>query len=158
MLLCNANILKITNIVKFIYKYCKFLSFLHEFLTKFHCFLSNQYPFHLGYCISQYAITSKNLAFLGYLRLLSRANLRNMSFNEQNIVEHFIIHQLTGVNLNSVEGHVVKEEAVEYDTVKWKYVQADLLQRDNTEVFVEKELKEALCRLNPDIAANPDRA
>jgi hypothetical protein len=25
-------------------------------------------------------------------------------------------------------------------------------------VFVEKELKEALCRLNPDIAANPDRA
>jgi type I restriction enzyme R subunit len=42
--------------------------------------------------------------------------------------------------------------------VKWKYIQADLLQRDITEVFVEKELKEALCRLNPDIAANPDKA
>jgi type I restriction enzyme R subunit len=81
-----------------------------------------------------------------------------MAFNEQNTVEHFIIHQLTGVNLNAVQGNVVKEDAVEYDSVKWKYVQADLLQRDITEVFVEKELKEALCRLNPDIAAHPDRA
>jgi type I restriction enzyme R subunit len=81
-----------------------------------------------------------------------------MAFNEQNTVEHFIIHQLTGVNLNAVQGNVVKEDAVEYNSVKWKYVQADLLQRDITEIFVEKELKEALCRLNPDIAANPDRA
>ena len=65
-----------------------------------------------------------------------------MAFNEQNTVEHFIIHQLTGVNLNAVQGNVVKEDAVDYDTVKWKYIQADLLQRDITEVFVEKELKE----------------
>ena len=81
-----------------------------------------------------------------------------MAFNEQNTVEHFIIHQLTGVNLNVVQGNVVKEDAVDYDSVKWKYIQADLLQRDITEVFVEKELKEALYRLNPDIAANPDIA
>lgn len=81
-----------------------------------------------------------------------------MSFNEQNTVEHFIIHQLSGVNLNAVQGNVVKEDAVEYDSVKWKYVQADLLQRDITEVFVEKELKAALCRLNPEIAAQPDKA
>lgn len=88
-----------------------------------------------------------------------------MAFNEQNSVEHFIIHQLTGVNLNAVQGNpawggqvVVKEDVVDYDTVKWNYVQADLLPRDMTEVFVEKELKEALCRLNPAIAAQPDRA
>ena len=81
-----------------------------------------------------------------------------MAFNEQNTVEHFIIHQLTGVNLNAVQGNIVKEDAVEYDTVKWKYIQADLLSRDITEVFVEKELKEALCRLNPDIFAHPDKA
>jgi len=88
-----------------------------------------------------------------------------MAFNEQNTVEHFIIHQMTGVNLNAVQGNpakagqvMVKEDAVDYDTVKWKYIQADLLQRDITEVFVERELKEALCRLNPDIAANPERA
>jgi len=53
-----------------------------------------------------------------------------MPFNEQNTVEHFIIHQMTGVNLNAVHGNIVKEDAVEYDSVKWKYVQADLLQRD----------------------------
>ncbi len=81
-----------------------------------------------------------------------------MTFNEQNTVEHFIIHKLTGVNLNAVKGNRVNEDKVEYDTVKWKYTQADLLQRDITEVFVEKELKESLCRLNPDIAAQPERA
>ena len=81
-----------------------------------------------------------------------------MSFNEQNSVEHFIIHQLSGVNLNAVKGNIAKEDAVEYDTVKWKYVQADLLQRDITEVLVEKELKDALCRLNPAIAAHPEKA
>lgn len=41
-----------------------------------------------------------------------------MSFNEQNTVEHFIIHQLTGVNLNAIEGNIVKEDAVTYDTIK----------------------------------------
>jgi type I restriction enzyme R subunit len=81
-----------------------------------------------------------------------------MSFNEQNTVEHFIIHQITGINLNAVKGNVVMEDEVEYDSVKWKYVQADLLQRDITEVFVEKELKAALCRLNPDIKARPEKA
>lgn len=82
-----------------------------------------------------------------------------MSFNELNSVEHFIIHQLTGANLNEVHGNIVKEDAVTYgDEVKWKYVQPDLLQRDITEVFIEKDLKEALCRLNPVIAAFPDRA
>jgi len=82
-----------------------------------------------------------------------------MSFNEQNTVEHFIIHQLTGVNLNAVKGNVVREDEVAYsDEVKWKYVQADLLQREITEVFDEKELKAALCRLNPEIAAHPEKA
>ncbi|MBX7154235.1 MAG: HsdR family type I site-specific deoxyribonuclease [Bacteriodetes bacterium] len=82
-----------------------------------------------------------------------------MAFNEQNTVEHFIIHQLTGVNLNAVQGNVAKEESVNYnDGVQWKYVQPEVLQRDITDVLVEKELKEALCRLNPDITQNPDRA
>ena len=81
-----------------------------------------------------------------------------MSYNEQNTTEHFIIHQLSGVNLNAIQGNLVQEDAVGYDTVKWKYVQAELLQREIDEVLVEKELKEALCRLNPDIATNPDKA
>lgn len=82
-----------------------------------------------------------------------------MAFNEQNTVEHFIIHQLTGVNLNSVESGIVKEDPVQYgDAAKWKYIQPELLQRDISNVLLEKEFKEALCRLNPAIEANPDRA
>lgn len=82
-----------------------------------------------------------------------------MSFNELNTVEHFIIYQLTGVNLNAIQGNKVSEGDILYgDEVKWRYIQSELLQRDITDVLLEKELKEALCRLNPDIAANPVRA
>lgn len=82
-----------------------------------------------------------------------------MSFTELNTVEHFIIHLLTGVNLNNVkDGGVVEEKIPEYDSVKWKYVQSDLLQREITDVLWEKELKEALIRINPDINAQPERA
>ncbi|MEJ7827718.1 MAG: type I restriction endonuclease, partial [Segetibacter sp.] len=82
-----------------------------------------------------------------------------MSFDELNTVEHFIIHQLAGVNLNNAKsGNVLMEPAQEYDTVKWKYVQSDLLSREIDQVLVEKELKAALCRLNPDIEAQQERA
>ena len=82
-----------------------------------------------------------------------------MAFNEQNSVEHFIIHQLTGVNLNAVQGGMVKEDAVEYgmksngDMCKPNYCNVKLRM-----YLLEKELKEALCRLNPDIAAQSDQA
>ena len=82
-----------------------------------------------------------------------------MGFNELNSVEHFFIHQLTGVNLNEVkQGYAVEEDIEDYDTVKWRYVPSELLQRDLTEVLLEKELKESLCRLNPDIKRNPEYA
>lgn len=82
-----------------------------------------------------------------------------MSFNELNSVEHFVIHRLTGVNLNQTKsGNVVQEPIQEYDTVKWKYVQSDLLCREIDQVLIEKDLQEALCRLNPDIDAQPERA
>ena len=82
-----------------------------------------------------------------------------MPFNEQNSVEHFIIHQLTGLNLNSVYGNMVEDDGVLYeDETKWRYVQPELLHRELTDVLAEQELKQALCRLNPDIAAQPERA
>jgi type I restriction enzyme R subunit len=82
-----------------------------------------------------------------------------MHFNEQNSVEHFIIHQLTGLNLNSVNGNMVADDGVLYeDETKWRYVQSELLHRELTDVLAEQELKQALCRLNPDIAAQPERA
>jgi type I restriction enzyme, R subunit len=82
-----------------------------------------------------------------------------MGFNELNSVEHFFIHQLTGVNLNEEKsGFAVEEPVPAYDTVTWRYVHCDLLKRDITEVLLEKELKESLCRLNPDIERNPENA
>jgi len=35
-----------------------------------------------------------------------------MAFNNQNTVKHFIIHQLTGVNLNAVKNNIAKEDGV----------------------------------------------
>lgn len=81
------------------------------------------------------------------------------AFNELNSVEYFIIHQLTGINLNQVQHGMVKEEPAPYGSEpKWKYVQPELLPREITDVFIEKELKEALIRLNPAIKQNPEKA
>ena len=82
-----------------------------------------------------------------------------MTFNELNSVEYFIIRQLTGINLNQVQHGMVKEDVAPYgDNAKWEYVQPELLLREITDVFLEKELKESLIRLNPAIKANPERA
>ncbi len=62
-----------------------------------------------------------------------------MSFNELNSVEHFIIHHLTGVNLNNVQSGMVAEDPVDYDSVKWRYVQSELLQRNIDDVLLEKK-------------------
>jgi type I restriction enzyme, R subunit len=74
-----------------------------------------------------------------------------MAFNELNAVEHFIIHQLTGVNLNAPDQFADAQGP-------WRYVPAEALRREITEVLVESELKQALLRLNPSIAAQPERA
>ena len=77
-----------------------------------------------------------------------------MGFNELNSVEHYIIHQLSGLNLNTKE---VQEPASSYG-VQWVFKSSEELQRSVNEVLVESELKEALIRLNPDIAAKPELA
>ncbi len=79
-----------------------------------------------------------------------------MPFNEQNSVENFIVRRLTGVNLN-LAGQV-EEPAVGYTRLHWQYQSADGLQREITEVLVEPELKRALVRINPEIAAQAERA
>lgn len=70
-----------------------------------------------------------------------------MGFNELNSVEHYIIHQLCGVNLNSNE---FKEPKTGYGA-QWIYKSAQQIERGVNEVFVETELKAALIRLNPEI-------
>lgn len=74
-----------------------------------------------------------------------------MPFNELNSVEHYIIHQLSGVNLNAA----MAEDYQSGYAGQWQYRSAAQIQRGVNEVLVESELKAALMRLNPLIAQNP---
>lgn len=75
-----------------------------------------------------------------------------MGFNELNSVEHYIIHQLSGENLNSKN---VAEPTEGYGLF-WKDKSANELQRNVNEVLDEVELKNALIRLNKEIAQQPE--
>ncbi|WP_194973655.1 type I restriction endonuclease subunit R [Aquiflexum lacus] len=77
-----------------------------------------------------------------------------MSFNELNSVEHYIIHQLSGLNLNS---GIISEPLTTYG-VKWVYKSPQDLNRSVNEVLLEQDLKAALVRLNPEIAAKNELA
>jgi len=77
-----------------------------------------------------------------------------MAFNELNAVEYFIIHQLSGVNLNA---DTIADPIAAYD-VSWQYKAASELSRGSREVLLEDELKAALIRLNPEIQAKPELA
>lgn len=77
-----------------------------------------------------------------------------MSFNELNAVEHFIINQVSGVNLNSKEF----QEPTSGIGASWLYKAPADLARGVNEVLIESELREALIRLNPKIQKNPSLA
>ena len=77
-----------------------------------------------------------------------------MGFNELNSVENYIIHQLTGANLNT---NSVSESNNSYG-IHWAYKSPQELDRSVNEVMLESELKTALERLNPEITAKPELA
>lgn len=77
-----------------------------------------------------------------------------MAFTELNSVEHYIIHQLSGVNLNV---DAVSTSKSSYG-LQWLYQTPEELNRGVNEVLVESVLKEALIRLNPEIKQAPDLA
>ena len=80
-----------------------------------------------------------------------------MSFNELNSVEHYIVSKLSGVNLNAADSatSTVKEDGTTYGSFPWQYRSAVELNRPTDQVLLESELREALIRINPEIAANP---
>ncbi len=78
-----------------------------------------------------------------------------MPFNEINSVENFIIKQVSDANLNQSNFHCTPLLSF---AEKWQYQKSDQLNRDEKNVLIEKFVKEALKRLNPDIDANPDYA
>jgi type I restriction enzyme R subunit len=77
-----------------------------------------------------------------------------MGFTELNSVEHYIIHQISGVNLNT---NTVSATLGDY-SVQWQYQSPEQLGRGVNEVLVESVLVKALIRLNPEIEANPHLA
>ncbi len=77
-----------------------------------------------------------------------------MIFTELNTIENFIINKLSGVNLNTGE---VNEPTINY-TPAWIYKQASELNRESSDVLIEKDVYDALIRLNPAIEGNPDFA
>lgn len=82
-----------------------------------------------------------------------------MGFTELNSVEHYIIHQMTGVNLNDSHGkNEVSEPKPKTFGVQWQFQSSEQLGRGVNEVLVESELVKALIRLNPEIEANPNLA
>lgn len=78
-----------------------------------------------------------------------------MAFTELNSVEHYIIHQMSGVNLNQAT-HV--EQARKAYGAEWVYKTPEALNRGVNEVLLESELKVALIKLNPEISAKPELA
>ncbi|MDZ8117391.1 type I restriction endonuclease subunit R [Pontiella agarivorans] len=82
-----------------------------------------------------------------------------MAFTELNSVEHYIVHQLSGMDLNrDVPEWSGAEAAEQAYGAKWRYQSAEQLQRGVNEVLVESEVKAALIRLNPEIAERPELA
>ncbi|MGK0269555.1 MAG: type I restriction enzyme R subunit [Cocleimonas sp.] len=81
-----------------------------------------------------------------------------MGFTELNSVEHYIINQMSGINLNSQQGKSQVSESHKTFGMQWQYQTPEQLGRGVNEVLVESELVKALIRLNPEIEANPHLA
>lgn len=87
-----------------------------------------------------------------------------MSFNEMNTIENALRDHLVGKPVTTQIG-MVAEETTENITSNrdliWKYVHGEnlaLYGKQPQDVFVDTWLKDALCRLNKPLAANPDLA
>ena len=77
-------------------------------------------------------------------------------FNEENTVEQMVLDTLCG----GVASNMVAEELASYggEIKGWRFVSAEELPRQHSDVLVESMVRDALIRLNPEIKAQPDRA
>ena len=82
-----------------------------------------------------------------------------MTFNEANTVEAHLRDLLTGgITKHTTAGPGFARKAGKIAGLGWTYLAPEYLPRHTHEVFVEAHVREALVRLNPEIAADPDRA
>lgn len=77
-------------------------------------------------------------------------------FNEENTVEQMVLDTLCG----GVTSNMVAEELASYggEIKGWRFVAAEELPRQHSDVLAESMVRDALIRLNPEIKAQPDRA
>ena len=82
-----------------------------------------------------------------------------MTFNEANTVEAFVRDLLCGgVTHHTAVGPGLARRAGQLSGLGWHYLSHENLPRQAQEALVEDHLRDALIRLNPVIAAQPDRA
>lgn len=82
-----------------------------------------------------------------------------MTFNEANTVEAFLRDLLCGgVTHHTAVGPGLARRTGRISGLGWHYLAKGDVPRQPQEVFVESFVREALLRLNPEIAENPDRA
>ncbi len=81
-------------------------------------------------------------------------------FNEANSVEDYVRDLLCGKQDAAVREPLFKGASLPALAagLGWHFIPADQLPRDFNDVLVEPHLREALIRLNPEIAEKPDRA
>ena len=81
-------------------------------------------------------------------------------FNEANSVEDYVRDLLCGKQDSAVGEPLFKGASLPglAAGLGWRFIPADQLPRDFNDVLVEAHLREALIRLNPEIAEKPDRA
>lgn len=84
-----------------------------------------------------------------------------MAFNESNTVEAYLYDLLSGP-AKPIPANVVQEPEATYGRshkgIGWRRVASADIPRQHQDVLVESWVREALIRLNPEIAAQPDRA
>jgi type I restriction enzyme R subunit len=85
-------------------------------------------------------------------------------FNEANAVEDFIRDLLAGQQprrnqiRDSQTVYNRDSAALSTTSLGWQYIPSGQLPRRETDVLIEQYLRDALIRLNPEIAAQPERA
>jgi type I restriction enzyme R subunit len=75
-----------------------------------------------------------------------------MIFTELNSVEYYIINKLSGTNLNS------NLPNKEIGSFKWIYKNSNQINRNNDDVIINADIKDALIRLNPEIKLKKELA
>ena len=79
-------------------------------------------------------------------------------FNEANTVEAFLRNQLSGDIQQTSAPHGLARKDRSVLGAGWHYLVSQDLPRQANDVFVESFVSDALIRLNPEIATNPDHA